>query len=121
MPHACKEKQCPVHFVFHGCGGRPGSGYNSIGALNDIIMIYPDTMCWDNEGDIDEEFFNTKFGLVPTAMKAMMDRVTGGTTNNDDETIPGPEPDNGESASIPAYFYDIQDASESSLSGWLSE
>ena len=91
-------------------------------------MVYPDTMCWDNEGDVDEDFFNTKFGLVPTAIKAMMDRVTGGTTNDegdndDDGTIPGPGPDpvNEEMPSIPATFYDVvEDAEGSSLLAWLN-
>ena len=23
LPENCKTKQCPVHFVFHGCRGRP--------------------------------------------------------------------------------------------------
>ena len=40
-------------------------------------MVYPDIFCWDNEGDIDAAGFNTNSGLLPTAIKAMIDRVTG--------------------------------------------
>ena len=43
-------------------------------------MVYPDIYCWDNEGDIDETGFNTNTGLLPTAIKAMIDRVTGLTS-----------------------------------------
>jgi len=44
-------------------------GYNDLGALNDIIMLYPDSNCWDNEGDIDEHNYNKKTGVFPSAFK----------------------------------------------------
>lgn len=59
--------------------------YNRLGALNNVIMVYPDTRCWDNAGDpdgIDPSGYNTKAGILPSAIKAMMDRVTGGTTDS---------------------------------------
>lgn len=72
VPKACgtDAKQCNVHFALHGCGGDPYGmavrrGYNALGALNDIIMIYPDTACW-GLGDIDDRFF-TNFGVLNTA------------------------------------------------------
>ena len=51
-------------------------GYNALGARNNIIMLYPDSKCWDNTGDIDPENFNKKTGLIPSAFKQMIDRVT---------------------------------------------
>ena len=49
------------------------AGYNALGALNDIIMVYPTTRCWDDEGDED---FNTRDGIIPKALMAMINRVT---------------------------------------------
>ena len=48
VPTTCKDKtvsNCKIHFVLHGCNGRPGNfdNYNTVAALNDIIMIWPDT------------------------------------------------------------------------------
>ena len=48
-------------------------------------MVYPDIKCWDNEGDIDSDCFNTNTGVLPTAIKAMINRVTGETEDIDDE------------------------------------
>ena len=48
-------------------------------------MVYPDLRCWDNEGDIDSDGFNTNTGFLPTAIKAMINRVTGETEDIDDE------------------------------------
>ena len=63
------------------------NAYNEVAALNNIIMIYPDTRCWDNHADgIDPQNYMKKTGIVPTALKAMIDRVTdtssGGTGDN---------------------------------------
>jgi len=58
--------------------------YNEVAALNNIIMIYPDTKCWDNHANgIDPENYMKKTGIVPSAFKAMIDRVTGGTGGGD--------------------------------------
>jgi hypothetical protein len=56
-----------------------GYGYNELGALNDIIMVYPTTRCWDKEGDED---FNTKDGIIPKALMAMINRVTSSDPND---------------------------------------
>ena len=56
VPNACTlDAQCRLHIVLHGCNGRVDgmayqTGYNALGALNNIIMLYPDSKCWDNEG-----------------------------------------------------------------------
>lgn len=50
VPKDCESIMCKLHFVFHGCGGSPMSlakKYNELAALNNIIMVYPDTKCWD--------------------------------------------------------------------------
>ena len=69
-----------MHFVLHGCGGNPKGfalkGYNDLAITNDIIMIYPDTKCWDNHGQIDPENYKTNHGIVHRALKAMLNRVT---------------------------------------------
>ena len=69
--------------MLHGCGAWAQSfaktgGYNDLASTNDIIMVYPDLHCWDNEGDIDPTGFNTNTGMVPLAIKAMVERVTAG-------------------------------------------
>ena len=86
VPNECADgtvSQCKIHFVLHGCGGSPNGmfwSYNEVAALNNIIMIYPDTKCWDNHSNgIDPDNYMKKTGIVPSAFKAMIERVTGGT------------------------------------------
>ena len=100
-PTACQgtgSENCRVHFVLHGCGAwaknMAQSGYNNLAATNNIIMVYPDVKCWDNEGDIDAENFATNTGIVPLAIKAMVERVTatsstGGGSSTGDGTTDG--------------------------------
>ena len=52
------------------------AGYNEIAAANNIIMVYPDTRCWDNEGLIDPENYKTKSGIVTKAIEKMISRLT---------------------------------------------
>ena len=52
------------------------AGYNEIAAANNIIMVYPDTRCWDNEGLVDPDNYMTKNGLVSSALLKMVNRVT---------------------------------------------
>ena len=105
-PKACEGEgsvNCRVHLAFHGCGGNAEAlgktGYNDLAAANNIIMVYPDTRCWDNEGDIDPDGFNTNTGFIPTVIKNIIDRVTGdasssgGDSSEDDERPPRPEGD----------------------------
>lgn len=51
-----------------------GRGYNELGALNNIIMVYPTTKCWDE--DLTDANFNEQTGVIPSAIKAMIERVT---------------------------------------------
>ena len=39
-------------------------------------MVYPDTRCWDQHGDIDPTGFKTKDGIVQTALREMINRLT---------------------------------------------
>ena len=45
---------------------------------NNLIIVYPDTRCWDHQGQIsgDPESWKTKDGLVQTAFKNMIDRLS---------------------------------------------
>jgi len=107
--------------VLHGCGGSPTGfaegGYNALGALNDIIMVYPDTRCWDNEGNgIDPEYFNTNHGIVPTAFKKMIARVTGtegGDGDDSDDQDDGDDSDGGEPSALDTWLEDQEIASNS--------
>ena len=53
IPQQCySDKTCRVHVVFHKAGKGPEylaeqRGYNILGALNDIIMLYPATQAWN--------------------------------------------------------------------------
>ena len=39
-------------------------------------MVYPDTRCWDQHGDIDPTGYKTKDGIVQTALRDMINRLT---------------------------------------------
>ena len=59
-------------------------------------MVYPDTRCWNNDEDpdgIDQFDYNKKTGILPTAIKAMIDRVTGGQTDGGDDSPDDTTPD----------------------------
>jgi len=58
-------------------------------------MVYPDLQCWDNEGDIDPEGFNTNSGIVPLAIKAMVERVTATSTTGTESSTGGEESSSG--------------------------
>lgn len=74
-----------MHFALHGCGAAANglaeyTGYNQMGALNNIIMVYPDTKCWalaPNTLDDPVELGNTNRGVIPSAFKSMIERVVG--------------------------------------------
>ena len=53
IPNQCYDTTCRVHFAFHRNNKQPDEmavkkRYNIIGALNDIIMVYPTTKSWDS-------------------------------------------------------------------------
>merc|ERR1712013_685890 len=95
IPNACNNGGCKMHIGLHGCGGRAkgmAGRYNNIGALNNIIMVFPDTKCWNNIGSFDSNNYNKKTGIVPSALKSIIDRVTstggggGGDGDNQEDT-----------------------------------
>ena len=73
--------------MFHGCYGTATDfahnyGYNEFAASNDIIMVYPDSVCWSTMEKEDGKDF-TKTGKLPMAIMNMVERVT--TDDHDDE------------------------------------
>ena len=51
MPDSCKDKRCYIHVVHHGCNESVVDtandfGFNEFAATNDVIMLYPYTVCW---------------------------------------------------------------------------
>merc|ERR1712176_503711 len=99
VPKACENTQCRVHFALHGCGGNPAyfarNRYNKLGALNNIIMVYPDTRCWNNHpngnGIDTKKKYKTRDGILPTAFRHMIERVTGteGVNEEVDKCVDG--------------------------------
>ncbi|XP_052811890.1 uncharacterized protein LOC128239328 [Mya arenaria] len=93
VPSGCasKTKKCKLHVAFHGCAMyhdriadayvRHG-GYNEVAELNDIIILYPQTIksatnpqgCWDWFG-YTGTLFATNNGFQPTALKRMIDKA----------------------------------------------
>lgn len=95
VPKACADKttSCKLHVAFHGCKmGRQTvqeayvqhAGYNEVAELNNIIILYPQVIkdlanpqgCWDWWGYTGLTFA-TKNGFQPTAIKRMIDKITG--------------------------------------------
>lgn len=83
IPNQCKDQSssnCRVHFVLHGCNGHgrgfANQGYNDLAITNDIIMVYPETRCWDNHGNIDSQNFKTNEGILNLAFEKMIERLT---------------------------------------------
>lgn len=100
-PNACLDKECYVHFAFHGCGGTPEEvakdddyyGLSLIAATNDIIMVYPGSNhCFNDGGYFDNEYWLTNEGLYPTAFRAMMCRVTTEEGSEEAQHCPQPGP-----------------------------
>ena len=93
-------------------------------------MVYPDTRCWNNDEDpdgIDQFDYNKKTGILPTAIKAMIDRVTGGQTdggdNSPDDTTPDTESED-EGFDTDEDFDETdtdEDEPASDLATWLEE
>lgn len=98
VPASCGAgQQCKVHVVLHGCQQDPtkiqdkyyrNTGYNRWADTNNIILLYPQTApsssgnpngCWDWWG-YDDANYAKKSGRQMAAIKAMVDRVSSGST-----------------------------------------
>ena len=81
VPNQCTTQTCTVHFVFHRNSVDPKflgerKGYNELGALNNIIMVYPASNFWDIDPAGEGEDASTKDGVLPSMIKGMIDRIT---------------------------------------------
>ncbi|KAH3739752.1 uncharacterized protein LOC127851632 [Dreissena polymorpha] len=95
VPSGCVNKRtaCKLHVAFHGCKmyhKRIGDayirhgGYNEVGELNNIIILYPQTVtsatnpngCWDWWG-YTGALFATQSGFQPTALRRMIHKAAG--------------------------------------------
>ena len=90
VPTACdSSNSCRVHFSLNHCGG-PGyaQSYDGIlqyAATNDIIVVYPESYCWNSGEDVpvtDTEEYLTNNGLYPKFMKNLMCRVLNPSDNS---------------------------------------
>jgi poly(3-hydroxybutyrate) depolymerase len=109
VPSACASGQaCKLHVVFHGCKQYQSylyfslgqglvtfgttyvrnAGYNEWADANGIIILYPQATadfsrnlngCWDWWG-YDDPNYATKKGAQMAAVKAMIDRISNGST-----------------------------------------
>jgi len=105
VPSGCTNSQtpCKLHVAYHGClMGKylirdvyaRNAGYNEVGELNNIIILYPQAInyganpngCWDWWG-YTVNFYATKGANQPLASIRMVDKVIG---PNIDETPPAP-------------------------------
>lgn len=100
VPESCRAGQrCRLHVAFHGCRQHVAAigdtfytqaGYNEWAQANDMIVLYPQAAprgnaffpwpnpraCWDWWGYTGPDFY-LKSGAQLSAVKAMMDRLTG--------------------------------------------
>ncbi|XP_038065264.1 uncharacterized protein LOC119735575 [Patiria miniata] len=95
IPTGCASSQsnCKLHVALHGCSQTTLSigndfytetGYNEVGQLNNIIILYPQALinnwlgnalgCWDWWGYMDSDYA-TNTGWEMQAIKEMIDRI----------------------------------------------
>jgi hypothetical protein len=110
VPASCAAKEpCRLHVALHGCLQSFGNigedfvrhaGYNEWADTNHIIVLYPQTRalgltnpqaCWDWWGYLDANptespTYLLKSGKQISAIKAMIDRVTGGAGTSSGST-----------------------------------
>jgi len=76
-----------MHFALHGRSGNPkhfAKNYNKFAALNNIIMVYPDTKMWEPiKSDNDRKYFKKNTGMMPTAFKKMIERLASSDEQNE--------------------------------------
>ena len=58
VPTVCEDESesCKIVFALHGCGGNAqwlsnSWGLNAFASTNKLIIVYPESECWDNHGD----------------------------------------------------------------------
>ena len=56
VPHKCKTETCRVHVALHGCFSNADefswySEYNPLAATNNIIVLYPNSLCQNMVSD----------------------------------------------------------------------
>ena len=83
VPTDCEDdsESCYVVFALHGCGGDAqttydGWGLNEVASTNQLIIIYPESECWDNHGDYDSDNYLTKSGLYPQFFMNIISALT---------------------------------------------
>ena len=95
IPQACTSgTQCRLHVVLHGCQQNVtlvqqqyvrNTGYNRWADTNNMVMLYPQTStaatnsCWDWWG-YDSANYAKKSGPQMSAIKAMVDQISAGST-----------------------------------------
>ena len=80
IPQGCYSRACKLHVAFHACDSNSDqlawyAQYNELAASNDMIVLYPDSKCF-NVGNFDQEKWLTNEGLYDRAFIAMIERLT---------------------------------------------
>ena len=80
IPHQCRsDVTCKVHLAFNRQNASidvfpVNKRYNNMGALNDIIMVYPYSKSWDIRGDLEK----SRYGTLASGVHKIIQRLTGG-------------------------------------------
>merc|ERR1712179_627471 len=78
------RKPCHIHFTFADCNQRGElvqlfAFQNQLpiwAANNDMILVYPSSQCWNMDGLIDKDNWDTIDGLYPRTINQMLCRLT---------------------------------------------
>ena len=88
IPNSCSTVTCKVHVAFHGCYGNATdfaayTGYREFAANNNLIVVFPETQCWNMTGDHPvDPYWLTKDDLFVKAVNAIICRLTSEEHNN---------------------------------------
>ena len=88
IPNSCYEVTCRVHVSFHGCYGNAVdystmTGFKEFAANNNVIMVFPETFCWNMNGDRPvDNYWLTRDDLFVRAVNAIICRLTSEEHNN---------------------------------------
>ena len=96
VPTDCESEteSCRIVFALHGCEGNAQSvmdswGLNDFASTNKLIIVYPESDCWDNHGDVDSDHYLTRDGLYPRVFMNMIAKMTDPEFLNDDFAMIG--------------------------------